>query len=75
MSTPSRSASARKAKTWSPEQVAGWVRGQPLLPAHVGRFAPGKDASSHQRLCQIFLQLRHDPTPLLLSPREIPLLP
>lgn len=75
MSTPSRSASAPKAKTWSPEQVAGWVRGQPLLPTHVGRFDPGKDASSHQRLCQIFLRLRPDPTPLPLSPREVPLLP
>ncbi|WP_180970216.1 hypothetical protein [Deinococcus planocerae] len=51
------------------------MRGQPLLPTHVDRFDPGKDASSHQRLCQIFLRLRHDPTPLPLAPREVPLLP
>ncbi|WP_216329380.1 hypothetical protein [Deinococcus aestuarii] len=51
------------------------MRGQPLLPAHVGRFDPGQDAFSHQRLCQTFLRLRHDLTPLPLSPQEVPLLP
>lgn len=78
MSTPSKSASARKAKgarEWRPEDIAAWMRAQPPHPPHVGRMDRAGQDELHGKLAKLCLEVRHDTNPIPISSEQTPLLP
>lgn len=76
MSTPSKSASARKAKAappCSPTSVAEWLRSKAAILDDLPELPP--DPGGRQDpLIRALSQLPRDPSPLPLEPSDLPLL-